>query len=63
MNVEAKTENYKSSMLAPEEKTGYGWDIASFSERMTKRLNKIRELVVENDDTSARSPSQEYVRQ
>ena len=63
MNVEAKIDNYIPSMLSSEEKSGHGWDIESFSERMTKRLGKIRLLATENDDASVRTSGKEYIRQ
>lgn len=63
MNVEAKIDNYIPSMLSSEEKSENGWDIESFSERMTKRLGKIRLLATENDDASVRTSGKEYIRQ
>lgn len=63
MNVEAKVDNHNPTMLSTEEKAMYGWDIVSFSERMTERLGKIRMFSAENDDTKVRTSGKENIRQ
>ncbi len=63
MNVEAKIDNYSPTMISAEEKAVHGWDVVSFNERMTSRLNKMRLLSAENDEANVRTSDKEYIRQ